>query len=76
MATSSRSSSTIRSNAASASAFSGSKTPASIHSSRQARSVVSETWWSRIASMSTHDAPVTRRIRIPRKHNRSDALGR
>jgi hypothetical protein len=36
-----RSSPTIRSNAASASAFSRSNTPAAIHSSRRARSVVS-----------------------------------
>jgi hypothetical protein len=50
--------------------------PASIHSSRRARSVVSGTWRSRIASMSTHDAPVTSRIRIPRKQTRPGTRGR
>src|SRR4051812_12437754 len=34
--------------------------------------VVSDTWWSRIASTSTHDAPVNRRIMIPLKHSRSN----
>ena len=48
-----------------ASRFNESNTPASIHSSRLARSVVSETWWPRIASMSTQDEPVTRRIKDP-----------
>ena len=38
--------------------------------------VVSDTWWSRIASPSTHDAPVTRRIMIPLKHSRSGTRGR
>ena len=66
----------IRSNAPSASSLSASNTPASIHSSRRVRSVVSDTSKSRIASMSTHDAPVTNRIKIPRKHNRSGTRGR
>jgi hypothetical protein len=58
------------------SVLSASNTPASIHSSRRARSVVSDTWRSRIASMSTHDAPVTSRIRIPRKQTRPGTRGR
>ncbi len=37
---------------------------------------VSDTWWSRIASISTHDAPVTNLIKTPRKHSRSSTLGR
>ena len=50
-------------------------TPALIHSSRRARRVVSETSKSMIASMSTHDEPATRRIRMPRKHTRSGTRG-
>ena len=37
--------------------------------------VVSDTTKSIIASMSTHDDPVTRRIRTPRKQTRSGTLG-
>ena len=75
-ATSPRSRLMIRSNAASASATSLSNTPAAIHSSRRARNVVSDTAKSRIASMSTHDVPVTNRIRIPRKHSWFETRGR
>lgn len=76
IATSERSRPMMRSNALIASSRSWSNTPAAIHSSRRARSVVSDTLCSRIASMSTHDAPVVRRIRIPQKHSRSAIRGR
>lgn len=48
----------------------------SIHSSRRARTVVSDTRCSRIAWMSTHDDPVVSRIRMPHKQSRSATLGR
>ena len=61
MLTSDRSSPMIRSNAASASFFNASNTPAAIHSSRPARNVVSDTRCSKIASTSTHELPVVNR---------------
>jgi len=66
----------MRSNAAIASVFNASNTPAAIHSSRRARNVVSDTRWSRIASMSTHELPVVRRINSPQKQTRSGTRGR
>ena len=66
----------MRSKAAKASLQSSSNTPAAIHSSRRARSVVSDTSKPMIASTSTHDAPVTRRIMKPRKHTSSPIRGR
>jgi len=66
----------MRSNAASASAHSFSNTPAAIHSSRRARSVVSDTRHSKIASTLVHDAPVTKRTNSPQKQSRSETLGR
>ena len=49
--------------------------PAVIHSSRRDRRVVSDTMLPVSRSTVTHEAPVTRRIRIPRKHVRSSIRG-
>ena len=58
-----------------ASVPSASNTPASIHSSRRARRVVSETRPPSRRSAVTHEQPVTKRVTIPTKHTRSGIRG-
>ncbi len=61
----------MRSKAPSASSTRSSKTPAAIHSSRRARSVVSVTAQPNRRSAVWLEQPVTNRTRIPSKHTRS-----
>ena len=75
-ATSERSRPMILSYPSLASAAIALNTPASIHSSRRSRTVVSETLLPHSRSASSHEHPVTRRTSITSKQSRLSARGR